>query len=335
MLRPARAAAGERTHHPTAGRRLRVADCGTCQRCGTLTYRNRPYGSDGCVHCQPIDPDAALPAVRQVLRKAPRPRTQRPSANPFEMALRPRRYPPELRAYQLRAQPRANGRDQRQSTRRRREHIVQIVFDIAAGHLDTGHSSQLAVEHLALGADQIARRLADRYGTVASANTIRSDLKAVFGAPTGQLQEWTDINAKGQERAWKWGAYTYRLDRMRETLGRFGRKLYARLNQRILTAARPRTQSATALSSIRGTGGGRSRIHGALNWAIDHARPGSRNTIGYWLARRCCDAALTEGKATKVMSTYQKAVRSLARPEYAWAEAKSTLQSAYRLHGSI
>ena len=63
---------------------------------------------------------------------------------------------------------------------------------------------------------------------------------------------------------------------------------------------------------------GSRRASKALQWAVENAKEGTRNAIGFWLANRCKDAGLTDGDAQGLIREYVASVHSGNHPYTIW-----------------
>jgi hypothetical protein len=197
---------------------------------------------------------------------------------------------------------------------------ASAIAMITTRRLRDGWSLAYAFRTAAFGRDQIRRHLAEQHF-----DPVRLDRKTISAAlnelvtigaleRVGQLDMWTDPE-EPTAQVIKSGAYIYRLVGVHfRQLGDLARAALTREMQ------------------LLGGIGGERRVQRCLKWAIEHAREGVRNAIGYWLTRRCIDAGLSEGDTMAILGQYQ-ANTPRGRQPYTPREARATVRSAHRYHG--
>jgi hypothetical protein len=191
---------------------------------------------------------------------------------------------------------------------RRQRQIARVVFEIARGHARKGYSPEMVIWNLAIGADDVQRRLR-KHGVHASPNTIREDL----GPAIGRMPKAAD----GQP-AYK-RARTFNLDLVAEQLGDYGKRLLAEF----IEWADSRTHTALSASSSP-------RASGYLKWAVENVHEGVRSTVGNRMAWACATKfGLSEAETARLMTEYQARVNRGRQP-YSLREAMATVRSVYR-----
>jgi hypothetical protein len=195
--------------------------------------------------------------------------------------------------------------------------VVKVVCSLATVRLHCGASIRLALEHLALGRDQLTRLL-EVEGITADRKSVAAALRELCALKVltrvGQLNPWQDRQGPAQPFH-KQGAYTYTLHCITRQLG-----------QSLPRTAASRAPAHTS-ATLRGERWG-SRVHGCLEAAIELATVGNRNGLGHWLTCRCTDEALTEGETMKVLESYRG--RLPEKHSYSAREAAATVRSRYR-----
>jgi hypothetical protein len=191
---------------------------------------------------------------------------------------------------------------------RRQRQVARVVFEIARGHARKRYSPEMVIFNLAIGADDVQRRLR-KHGVHASPNTIREDL----GPATGRMAKAAD----GQP-AYK-RARTFNLTLVAERFGDYGKRLLAEF----IEWADSRTHSALSASSSP-------RASGYLKWAVENVHEGVRSTVGNRMAWACATKfGLSEAETARLMTEYQEAV-DLPANRYLPREAMVTVRSVYR-----
>jgi hypothetical protein len=195
-------------------------------------------------------------------------------------------------------------------------YVAHAVAGISTRRLKAGWSLAYALRTAALGRDKIVTELQE-HGISMDRKTVSYCLLELAEAGvierTGQLGAWTNPDAQDGHQVIQSGSFTYAL-----------RVKFRQLGDLALAAL---LKNATSWGNKT-----QNRAHRALEWAQEHAQPGSRNAIGYWLARRFIDSGLTEGDARPLMRMYAAPWAAHHEP-YRLREALATLRSAYRRHG--
>ena len=192
--------------------------------------------------------------------------------------------------------------------------VALAIISMTNDRLADGWSLHHCLESSALGRDQIVRQL-QMLGQSLDRKTVAAGLRELtkLGVLTrvGQADHWTDLAEQDASRVFKSGAFLYELHVQLRNLGSEG------LAQLLHISA--------TLGGITGSRRGSK----ALKWAVENAKEGCRNAIGFWLANRCKDAGLTEGDAQGLIREYAASVNSGNHP-YTLREALLSLHSAYK-----
>jgi len=241
-----------------------------------------------------------------------------PPANPFEAVGRAQRLPSELRVY---ATTRADRNCQRR-TRIARRRVARIVFGLSTDKLRGHVPFEKVLDYNAPGSYVVEAEYERRYGEKRHHDTITRDLEALFGQPTGQLdQKFSHLAGRlGQ-------ANTYSVRKVHLTLGRLGRKLMNDLvNYAYSLESGLLPHGAGRLGRISHTG----LVEKVLQRALEMAVKGTRHRTGLKMAWVLATLGVPEEAARAAMRDYWTNARALGGRRYEWREARRALESAYR-----
>jgi hypothetical protein len=214
-------------------------------------------------------------------------------------------------------------------TARRRRRLARECIAIASKRVKRGLPLDVALNHLALGGTEL--------GDLAAENTIRRDLRALFGDPAGHLDGWKEYrdNARhGDCEIQMLGAYCYALENLAHTLGAFGRLLLAKLKAAALELGKlasyrsRRTQQPHIDCTL--TAICKRRAHGYLRWAIENAYPGVRNRYANLLACFCRSQKLDREFARQLLLKFRAEIHDLWGWRFPESELLSIVRSVYR-----